>query len=195
MSVSASKFGPAGLDLSHSVKFRPSRRPPTDDGSFREAMASMASTVAVVTAELGGERIGRTVTSAMSLSARPPSIVISIDFGSRLADFIGLAEGFSYAVLADGQDRIADAFAGGVAPQERFRLGRWDRWASGHPRLAGAVSVLDCETIGSISTATHVLVIGAVVEADTVPGRSPLLWHERRFRRLGEERSPSRREA
>lgn len=169
------------FDLPDTMKLRMPHRPVVGTSEFKASMASMASTVSVVTARRGDERVGRTVTSLMSLSANPPTILISIDIVSRLADLIARTGGFSVALLADDQSSIADAFAGRVELTERFNLGNWTEWPSGHPMLLGAVTALDCEVIGSIETGTHVLFAGAIVEAETTTSRTPLLWQRHTY--------------
>ena len=171
----------ADFDLPDAMKLHPPRRPVVGNAEFRAAMAAMAATVSVVTARRGDERIGRTVTSMLSLSMNPPTILVSIDIMSRLADFIAKTGGFSFAMLADDQQDIADAFAGRVEAGERFNVGSWSHWPSGHPMLTGAVSTLDCDVIGAIETGTHVLFAGAIVEAETATSRAPLIWQRHQY--------------
>lgn len=175
----------ADFELPDTMRLHPARRPLVDNAEFRTAMGGMATSVCLVTARRGEEQIGRTVTSVLSLSANPPVILISIDIVSRLADLIAKTGGFSFAVLADGQSAIADAFAGHVDPTIRFGLGQWSHWPSGHPKLDGAVTVLDCDVVGSIETGTHVLFAGAVADAETATSRAPLLWQRRNYQRIG----------
>lgn len=175
----------ADFDLPDSMKLRPPRHPLVGNAEFRAAMSAMAATVSVVTAQRGDERIGRTVTSMLSLAMEPPTILVSIDIMSRLADIIAKTQGFSLAMLAEDQKDIANAFAGAVPAAERFGIGEWARWPSGHPMLAGAVTALDCEVIGAIETGTHVLFAGAIIEAETITSRSPLLWQRHHYHRLG----------
>lgn len=174
------------FELPDSMALRPLRRPAVSDSEFRSAMSSLASTVHVITARRGTEKVGRTATSVMSLSAQPPAILISIDIVSRLADIVARTGGFSLSVLAEDQSEIAEAFAGKIEARERFGLGNWDEWSSGQPRLAGAVTALDCEVIGAMETGTHVLFAGAIIEAENYTDRSPLLWHQRQYRGVGE---------
>lgn len=173
------------FDLPDSMALRPLRRPPVSEGDFRAAMSALASTVHVVTARRGDERVGRTATSVMSLSVEPPAILVSIDMMSRLADVIAKVGAFSLTMLASDQAEIGDAFAGRLPPEERFTPGRWGAWPSGQPMLAGAVTSLDCEVMGAMETGTHVLFAGAVIEAETDPGRSPLMWHRHRYHGVG----------
>lgn len=174
----------ADFELPDSMRLHPSRRPTVGHAEFRAAMSAMASTVSVVTARRGDERIGRTVTSMLSLSLSPPTILISIDIMSRLADLIAKTGGFSLAMLADDQQAVADAFAGRTEPDLRFASGDWAEWPSGHPMLLGAVTALDCDVIGSIETGTHVLFAGAVIEAETTTSRSPLIWQRHDYHGL-----------
>ena len=175
----------ADFELPDAMRLHPPRQPVVGNAEFRAAMAGMASTVSVVTARHGDEQIGRTVTSMLSLSMNPPTLLVSIDIMSRLADIIAKTGGFSLALLAADQAEIADAFAGRVAPELRFGSGQWSQWPSSRPMLLGAVTALDCDLVGSIETGTHVLFAGAVIEAETTPSRSPLLWQRHGYHGLG----------
>lgn len=177
--------------MHHTIQLEPALRPYADTKAFRDTMASMAATACIVTTRLGAERLGRTVTSVLSLSVDPPAVMVSIDATSRLADQIGRTGGFSLAMLAQGQQAIADAFAGSVDPRQRFEIGKWLSWKSGHPRLAGAVAAMDCEVLGTVATATHVLFVGGAVAIDLADYRSPLIWQQREYRSLAEAPPPS----
>ena len=168
----------ADFEMPDSMTLRPTRRPVVTTAEFRTAMSSMGSSVSVVTARRGDEVVGRTVTAVLSLSANPPSVLVSIDIMSRLADLIAKTGGFSMAVLSAEQSDIADAFAGKVPHEALFDLGAWSRWPSGQPLLTGAVTAIDCEVIGSIETGTHVLFAGAIVEAESYEQRAPLIWQQ-----------------
>lgn len=172
------------FELPDTMALRPLRRPPVNDTEFRAAMAGLASSVHIISAQRGDERVGRTVTSVFSLSAQPPTVLVSIDIVSRLADVIAKTGGFSLAMLAEDQAEIANAFAGRVPAERRFDIGQWSAWPSGQPLLDGAGTVLDCEVVGSMETGTHVLFAGAIVEVETDTSRRPLVWHRRRYHGL-----------
>jgi flavin reductase (DIM6/NTAB) family NADH-FMN oxidoreductase RutF len=177
--------------MHHNLQLESARRPYADNKAFRDAMASMAATACVVATQFGAERLGRTVTSVLSLTVDPPAVVVSIDAASQLADQIGRTGGFSLAMLAQGQQAIADAFAGAVDPGRRFAIGEWLSWKSGHPRLIGAVAAMDCEVLGAVATATHILFVGGAVAIDLADDRSPLIWQQREYRSLAEVPPPS----
>ena len=149
--------------------------------SLREFKDALAVTVAVAAACHAGERVGRTITSFMPLSAEPPLLMISIDASSRMVDLIAASRRFSVAALARGQEEIADVFAGKGNHPDRFSIGDWDACPSGSPRLADALLSMDCELVGSIDAADHILFVGAITEAISDRLRRALLWSERAY--------------
>lgn len=165
----------------------PAAREAVPRSQFTGTMSTLASSVSVVSALVGGERHGRTVTALMSLSAEPPALLVSITRDSGLADAIAAAQAFSVAVLAQGQQDVADAFAG-LGPDDRFSAGEWDEWPSGQPRLTGATAALDCRLAGSMVMDTHIVFAGIVARTRTHADRPPLLWHQRGYAALDDGR-------
>lgn len=151
---------------------------------FADAMARLASTVCVVSSGSGSECLGRTATAVFSLSASPPSVVVSIKADSALATTIAAQEGFCLAMLAQGQELVADAFAGKVAAASRYLVGIWADWPSGRPRLLGAAAGLDCLLSASVLVGDHRLFVGTIVATETADYAEPLLWSERRYQAL-----------
>lgn len=151
---------------------------------FADLMARMASTVNVVSAGRCDQRVGRTATAVLSLSADPPSVVVSIRSGSDLAAAITREGGFSVAMLSEGQELIGDAFAGRVPPASRFLLGIWSTWSSGRPCLLGASAAYDCVLGGIARVADHDLFIGIVTATEVSEHRRPLLWSDRAYQSL-----------
>lgn len=154
---------------------------------FKESMARVSSTVAVVTTMApggphgagshGAGPHGTTVSAFMSLSVSPPTIVVSLDRSSRLLARVRAASRFGVNVLSQDQADIARAFA--VKGGEKFAGVRWAP-NRGLPRLDGAAVWLSCSAARLIDGGDHVLVIG-VVEAVEVADRLPLTYHARSF--------------
>jgi len=180
------------LDLLNAgaMHLKDTRQPAVSGADFRDAMSMMASSVGVVTAAHEDEVRGRTATAVFSLSLEPPSILVSINITSRLADLIVKSRGFSLAILASDQQVIGDAFAGKfddrLAGLDRFAFGVWGQWPSGNPLLYGAAVALDCELVGSIETQTHMLFAGGVIATEVAPAKTPLIWHRRGYAGLRE---------
>ncbi|QCL76728.1 flavin reductase family protein [Agrobacterium tumefaciens] len=164
------------------VPLKTSTSPTISPREFKDAMAGLAFTVAVATTSYAGERIGRTITSFMPLSAEPPLLMISIDASSRMVDLIAASQQFSVTALSRGQEEIADVFAGKGNLPDRFSVGSWDVWPSGSPRLAKALLSMDCELVGSIDVADHILFVGTIIEARFDPLHKALLWSERNYK-------------
>ena len=151
------------------LPLKASATPAVSPRESKDAMGALAFTVAVASSAHGGERIGRTITSYMPLSAEPPLLMISVDASSRMADLIAASRRFSVAALSRGQEEIADVFAGKGNLPDRFSTGQWDFWPSGSPRLAGASLSLDCELVGSVDAADHILCYLALGEGPCRP--------------------------
>jgi flavin reductase (DIM6/NTAB) family NADH-FMN oxidoreductase RutF len=144
---------------------------------FKESMARVSSTVVVVTTMTQDGPHGTTVSAFMSLSVRPPMVVVSLDRASELLARIRVASRFGVNVLSRDQADIARAFA--VKGSEKFAGLRWapDR---GLPRLHGTASWLSCTAARLVEGGDHILVLG-VVEAAEVTDGFPLTYHARSF--------------
>ncbi|WP_077963021.1 flavin reductase family protein [Ensifer adhaerens] len=156
---------------------------------FADTLSHLATTVCVVSAGRGAESLGRTVTATFSLSASPPSIVVSVKADSPLAALIAAEQGFSLAMLAEGQELIADAFAGKIEASKRYLVGIWADWPSERPRLLGAAAALDCLLSASVQVGDHTLFVGTIVATETSTHAAPLIWSRRRYQSLDRTRS------
>ena len=177
------KSPPAGPALALALADHPSATDAGPASQFTGAMSTLAAAVTVVTARIGDEQHGRTVTAMLSLSAEPPAVMVSITRDTELAQTIEAAGRFSLSVLAQGQETVADAFAG-WGPQDRFANAHWEHWPSGQPLLSGAATSLDCVLAGSIVMDTHTLYAGIVTHTRSFPDRAPLIWHRRSYKAL-----------
>jgi flavin reductase (DIM6/NTAB) family NADH-FMN oxidoreductase RutF len=69
-----------------------------DPDSFRSALASVCTPVAVVTSRYGGRAHGTTVSAFCSLSLEPPLVVVSLDRSSELLAMVVRAGEYAMAI-------------------------------------------------------------------------------------------------
>ena len=80
--------------------------------ALRDAMRHLVSGVCIVTAGLGDDQAGMTVTSATSLSIDPPTMIVCINRSSSVWQRIQRYRHFCINILADHHNEIAERFAG-----------------------------------------------------------------------------------
>jgi flavin reductase (DIM6/NTAB) family NADH-FMN oxidoreductase RutF len=153
---------------------------------FRTAMSALAATVCVVAASSpSGERSGITATAVCSLSAEPPQIVACVNRGSSIARALDGTGWFSVNILAGHQESIAATFAGRTGRQgaDRFADEEWSRHVTGVPLLTGAAASCVCHVAGCLHQASHLVLIGRVLDVLMPEGTppAPLMYHMRRF--------------
>ncbi len=153
---------------------------------FTTAMSALAATVCVVAAASpSGERSGITATAICSLSTEPPQLVVCVNRSSSMARALTDTGWFSVTILAATQEQVAATFAGRTGRQgdQRFDDALWSTHSTGAPVLHGATATCICHVSTSMQQATHLIVVGAVLDvvlpdADPPP---PLMYHLRRF--------------
>jgi flavin reductase (DIM6/NTAB) family NADH-FMN oxidoreductase RutF len=145
---------------------------------FREAMATVAAPVAVVTAIDPGGPHGTTVSAFMSLSIAPPMVVVSLDRNSQLLEIIRNTGRFGVNVLDSEHSALGSAFA--RKGRDKFAGVGWSA-DHGLPRLPGTAGWVACMTSSLVPAGDHVLALGLVLHADSAPGAHPLTYHLRTF--------------
>lgn len=136
--------------------------PPGVSGEvFRHAMARLPTGVAVVTAQGLDGPVGCTVNAVMSLSVRPPAMLVSLTSESRTLDQILESGSFAVNVLPWHARDLAQQFATGTAAQ-RFAGVSWQP-QYGIPVLTAASVAAVCEVRSSARAFDHTLVAGAAI--------------------------------
>lgn len=155
--------------------------------SLKDAMRLGAGGVAIVTAGEGEERTGLTVTSAVSLSVDPPTIIVCVNRNASALPTIERRRHFCVNVLAVEHEYLADRFAGrgGLSGAARYAHAEWRSLATGALALQDALAAIDCEVEELIERHSHVIVIGAVRAVATRPGE-PLVYNRGQYRKLAQ---------
>jgi flavin reductase (DIM6/NTAB) family NADH-FMN oxidoreductase RutF len=145
---------------------------------FHEAMASLASGVAVITARRDdGSPCGLAVTAVTSYSAQPPSLLVSIAHRSRCHDTLAGCERFGVHLLRSDELALAERFAS--LADDKFAGLEW-HWDGDVPELDGTLSYLRCRRAASFGHYDHTVLIGDL-EAGRIHEGHPLLYARRRM--------------
>jgi flavin reductase ActVB len=149
-------------------------------------MASLASGVAVITARRSdGHPCGLAATSVTSLSARPPSLLVSVSHESRCHRALSESERFGVHLMRSDELELARVFAG--KGDDKFAGVDW-HWDGEVPELAGTLAYLRCRRAAKFEQYDHTVLVGDI-EGGRIEEGEPLLYARRRMDwllRLGE---------
>jgi flavin reductase (DIM6/NTAB) family NADH-FMN oxidoreductase RutF len=153
--------------------------------AFRRTLGMFATGVTVVTTQAGDQVHGMTANAFMSVSLRPPLVVISVDRRAKMHALLHEGRRYGISVLADEQRALSDRFAGRVAEgteEVGFDL------VHETPLVRGALAHLVARVVRSNWGGDHSLFVGQVEYARYGEGQ-PLLFQGGRYQHLL-ERAP-----
>jgi 3-hydroxy-9,10-secoandrosta-1,3,5(10)-triene-9,17-dione monooxygenase reductase component len=162
------------------------RRESVPISDFADAMSTLASGVVLVTSWVDERPWGMTVTAFASVSTEPPTILVSLGSATRSTLAITATRSFGVSILAEehlavarlgsapGADKFLEPF---VDPSQAF---------GDSPVVAGALAHLDCELSDAVAVADHSILFGRVRAAQASGNGTPLLYHSRAYRTLGD---------
>ena len=151
--------------------------------AFRRTLGMFATGVTVLTTRRGESVHGMTANAFMSVSLRPPLVLVSIDRRAKMSDFLHEGTRFGVNVLEAAQAALSDHFArraGEDTPEPQFEL------VHDTPLVEGALAHLVARVVRSYWGGDHSLFIGQVEFARYGEGR-PLLFHGGRYERLPDD--------
>ncbi len=151
--------------------------------AFRRTLGMFATGVTVLTTRVGEQVHGMTANAFMSVSLRPPLVLISIDRRAKMGALMHEGTRFGVSVLEARQTGLSDRFAGRVAedlPEATFEI------VHETPLVEGALAHLVARVVRSYWGGDHSLFLGQVQFARYGEGR-PLLFHGGRYERLVED--------
>lgn len=171
VSAFGSGIFPIGLDLPP--------LPGVEPGQIKAALRHMVGSVSVITAGEGRDRTGATVTSAYGLSVDPAAMIVTINRESSTYKAIRDYGHFCVNVLRQGQEELANRFAGfgGVKGAERYAGHDWAVLKSGALALQDGLLAIDCVLEDEIRKFSHAIFVGRVVALESNPGEALLYNH------------------
>jgi flavin reductase (DIM6/NTAB) family NADH-FMN oxidoreductase RutF len=162
--------------------------PPVDSEAFKDALARLASGVAIVSCWDHSSREGATprgllVSSITGLSVEPPRFLFCVRKEASSHDALLAAGACGIAILADEDEPEALRFASPAQAHERFTDPRWDLARPGAPRLHGGLTSAACVIDQIIDTGGHTIVLVTATHLTVRPG-APLVAYDRGLRTL-----------
>jgi len=148
--------------------------------AFRRTLGMFATGVTVLTTRSGENVHGMTANAFMSVSLRPPLVLVSIDRRARMSNLLHEGTRIGVNVLEASQTGLSDHFAGRSAEgtrEPRFELVRET------PLVEGALANLVARIVRSYWGGDHSLFLGQVEYARYGDGE-PLLFLGGRYERL-----------
>ncbi|MGW0331789.1 flavin reductase family protein [Streptomyces sp. NPDC003011] len=161
----------------------PQHGPRADLDAFCAAMTHLPSGVSIITTQSPDGPLGCTVNSVISLSAQPPSLLVSLANTSRTLLHALRTGGFAVNVVSWRQRELYRRFAQGD-PLRRFD-GVAHTVRDGQPVLAHTSAVFTCTVERSIEVGDHTLLVGNAIEASHDTDAHPLVLHRHRPHQLG----------
>jgi flavin reductase (DIM6/NTAB) family NADH-FMN oxidoreductase RutF len=145
---------------------------PVDAAEFATALRQYAAGVCLLTLQDDIDDVGTTVTSVMSVSARPPLVAVGLAADGYPAELLGDIGRCALNVLAAEHAIVASRFSSAGRPSARHLLESvpWTRCDGGAIVLSGALVALDCRLERLLPTGDHVL---ALLEVEAVPVLAP----------------------
>jgi len=122
---------------------------------LRELLGRYPSGVCVVTVDAGGQRLGLTIGSLVSLSLDPLLVGFGVSREAAMHELLREAGGCAISLLAAGQEWLAQHFARGVPPIAMSHGIATEQGASGAPLLVGALGWLECSLRDEVAAGTH----------------------------------------
>jgi flavin reductase (DIM6/NTAB) family NADH-FMN oxidoreductase RutF len=131
--------------------------------------------VAVVTVDAGGQKLGLTVGSVVSLSLDPVLVGFALSREAAMHELLREAGGCAISLLAAGQDWLAQHFARGVPPIAMWHGIATEAGASGAPLLVGALGWLECQLREQVPAGTHTFFVCDVRRVELGVDAPPLV--------------------
>jgi flavin reductase ActVB len=167
--------------LSKRVESPASGAPVAEDvaeADFRDAMASFASGVTLVTTRDGaGRPYGFTASSFASLSLHPPMVLVCMGKRSGGYEVMTTAKTFAISILNADQGHLAKLFA--TPGADRFGDPAMVDSAHGLPVAAGALAQLDCALEILHPGGDHAILIGRPFNIRLSQGQPLIHWNRR----------------
>lgn len=154
---------------------------PINDHLFRQSLGRFPSGVTVITARHEGEVRGMTCSAFLSVSLRPPLVLVSVGNHTHMHAVLKAAGAFGISILAHDQAHWSQHFAGRPYHEPpTFREFADMAWVDG----ASVQFLLRKYT--EVKAGDHTLFIGEITHVRYDADSSPLVFHAGRYGEVSE---------
>jgi flavin reductase (NADH) len=156
---------------------------------FRNAMASLAAAVNVITTDGPRGRCGITASAVCSVTDSPPTMLVCINQSSYVHDVLHGNGRLCINVLGAAGQQPARVFAGmtGCSMQARFEQCGWRAGRLAVPLLDDAIATLEGTIIDSKTMGSHSVIFVRIEHINLRVEGDGLVYFGRRFHQLAGE--------
>jgi len=154
--------------------------------SFRNAMASLAAAVNVITTDGPRGRCGITASAVCSVTDTPPTMLVCVNQASYAHDVLRDNRQLCINVLGAQGQELARVFAGmtGCSMAERFERCAWQGGRLAMPVLADAIASLEGTVCESRTVGSHSVFFVRIEHIALRDEGDGLIYFDRQFHRL-----------
>jgi flavin reductase (DIM6/NTAB) family NADH-FMN oxidoreductase RutF len=152
-----------------------SGRKTASEKDFKSGMRCLSASVTLITVAGPQGRNGLTATAVCSVSATPPTLLVSVSRDASAHKQLLQERRFAVNILRPEHRALADRFSSGDIGESRFETGQWRTGCLGLPVLGDALASFECEVSEVIDAGTHDIFLGRVVNVIVADGK-PLLY-------------------
>lgn len=141
-------------------------------------MSCIPNSVSIVAASVGGQVVGCTISSLVSVDVESPKVLFVLKNDSSTLKALSGLSVFSISVLAENQGEIAQTFS---SQYKNHPLDAWIFEDDGSPRLNGSLGHFSCKVEDLYIRGSATIVIAQVISQDFSTGLRPLVYRLRSF--------------
>lgn len=149
--------------------------------SYRDAMASVAAAVNVVTTDGPAGRAGFTATAVCSVTDTPPTLLVCVKRDSSVGEAFQANGALCVNTLAPQHQALSTLFGGRTPVAERFAAADWTVAETGAPVLEGALASFDCRVASTVDVGTHTVLFCEVLAVGCGAPTDGLIYVGRRY--------------
>jgi flavin reductase len=149
--------------------------------AYRDAMASVAAAVHIITTAGPTGPAGFTATAVSSVTDTPPTLLVCVKRDSSVGAAFQANGTLCVNTLTPAQQTLANLFGGKTPMADRFAEAEWTTAMTGSPVLKGALTAFDCRITSAVDVGTHAVLFCEVLAIREGAAGDGLLYAGRRY--------------